>query len=326
MTKRLLSSAAEAFGDLDGLVDGHDRRDVVPVQHLVDGQPQDVAVHDGEAAQFVVLGVAGDALVGLGAVVEHALDQRQREIADRPGRGTQIPELGGAGHAGALVEITEDEELHGRLAAFTTFTHGNERKKEGYSRNWAMRVGDGDGGAGRLDAAAVFGVQAADLRLRLVLAGEHLVDDRECAWPGRFAAGRRSRLRPMNSAWSVSPWRMTPEREDGVDLVVRLGGEFLHDDGNLERPRHLVEDEPGVGDQAHQFLGRVIDEALDVDSGLYWLATSAKVRRAPPSTRGPPTLSLASPPIVHRYRPTPQGAWRRKYAPASTDDSAPHDA
>ena len=54
---------AETFGDFDGLVDRHDGRNVGPEEHLVDGQPQDVAVHNGQASQLVVLGVADDALV-----------------------------------------------------------------------------------------------------------------------------------------------------------------------------------------------------------------------------------------------------------------------
>ena len=252
LTNRLLSSVPKRLAiSMASLMDTTGGMSCA-VQHLVDRQPQDVAVHDGQAAQFVVLGVAGDALVGLGAVLRARLRPAlQREIADRLARRTQVPELGGGGRSRALVEIAVDEELHGRLAAFTTFTHGNERGNGDYSRNCASRCGDADGGARGLDAAVVLRVEATHPRLLLVLAGEHLVDDRD-------ARGERDLLEGIGDGagdeFGVVGLALEDDaqRDDDIDFVVGLGGEFLHDDGNLERARA-----PGGGSAARWAPARI---------------------------------------------------------------------
>src|ERR1700722_3844857 len=45
------------FGDVHRLVDAHDGRDVLAVEHLVDRQAHDVAVHRGDAVKIPVFGV-----------------------------------------------------------------------------------------------------------------------------------------------------------------------------------------------------------------------------------------------------------------------------
>ena len=42
---------AKGLGKLHGLIDGHGHRDVVLLDHLVEGKAQDVAVHDGHAEE-----------------------------------------------------------------------------------------------------------------------------------------------------------------------------------------------------------------------------------------------------------------------------------
>ena len=42
------------------------------------------------------------------------------------------------------------------------------------------------------------------------------------------------------------------------------GGEFLHNDGNLERAGNLMQQKPGVRYYAHQFDGGVVNQRLHV--------------------------------------------------------------
>src|SRR6266540_1006332 len=55
---------AELFGDVHRFVDAHHRGDIVPMQHLIDRQAENVAVHGGDARQLPVLAVFADERFG----------------------------------------------------------------------------------------------------------------------------------------------------------------------------------------------------------------------------------------------------------------------
>src|SRR3954453_7316678 len=66
---------AELLGQLDGFVEHHELGGVPLVEHLEDGQAQDVAVHRRHALQPPVVGLAADQVVDPLAVVHRAADE-----------------------------------------------------------------------------------------------------------------------------------------------------------------------------------------------------------------------------------------------------------
>src|SRR5882724_7741767 len=138
----------EFFGDVHGLIDADDGRDVVAVEHFVNGEAEDVAVHGGDAAEFPVLGVLGDAGVGFIAEFQDAADQGVGEEADGGFLGGGFGQFdllapGGAalfaGDGGGLLRVPElvqgvvqlfgriqvvlKQKLHGAFARLTSLAH-----------------------------------------------------------------------------------------------------------------------------------------------------------------------------------------------------------
>jgi hypothetical protein len=61
------------FGDVHRLVDADHRRDIVAMEHFVNGQAHDIAIHGRDAVEVPVLGVLLDVFVNRVAVLQHAL-------------------------------------------------------------------------------------------------------------------------------------------------------------------------------------------------------------------------------------------------------------
>ena len=70
--------ATESFCQLDCFVNRDDWRDIVAIQHLVNRQPQDIAIDRRDTAKFVILAVAPDAFVDFRKMHDHPFDKRLR--------------------------------------------------------------------------------------------------------------------------------------------------------------------------------------------------------------------------------------------------------
>src|SRR3974390_2921194 len=66
----------EFLRNVHRFVNADDGWDVLAMEHFIDGQSHDVAVHSGNAVEFPVLRMRLDALVDRVAVLEYATDQR----------------------------------------------------------------------------------------------------------------------------------------------------------------------------------------------------------------------------------------------------------
>jgi hypothetical protein len=95
------------------------------MEHLVDGEAQDVAVDCGEALQFVVLGVLAEFYVDTRGVFEQAANQAFTESACRRAKTPECVEILEIRDAGAASLIALVEKLDGCLAAFTSYAHDN---------------------------------------------------------------------------------------------------------------------------------------------------------------------------------------------------------
>ena len=116
--------AAKSFCQLDPFVDRDDRRDVVAIKHLVDREPEDIAIHRGDAPEFVILTVTPDAFVDLREMRDHSFDERLRKLAHaRLGR-AKFPEIIDLLRAFAALEIAPEMILDCCFARAPTFTHG----------------------------------------------------------------------------------------------------------------------------------------------------------------------------------------------------------
>src|SRR5437016_10325967 len=66
----------EFFGDIDGLIDADDWRNIIAMQHFIDGEPQDVAVHSRDARQVPVDRMFFDQAIDFVAMFESAANER----------------------------------------------------------------------------------------------------------------------------------------------------------------------------------------------------------------------------------------------------------
>jgi len=64
------------FGNIDRLIDADHGRDVLAVEHFVNGEPENVAVHCGHAMKLPVLRVLFDVLVDFVPMLDGAANQR----------------------------------------------------------------------------------------------------------------------------------------------------------------------------------------------------------------------------------------------------------
>jgi hypothetical protein len=75
LMKRFRVVVGELLGEIDRLVDRDDRRDVVAVLHLEDGEPEDGEVDLGDAVELPVVSEGPDVSVDLGHVLDRSMDQ-----------------------------------------------------------------------------------------------------------------------------------------------------------------------------------------------------------------------------------------------------------
>src|SRR5437870_3896333 len=116
--------AAKSFCQLDPFVYRDDWRDIVAIKHLVDREPEDIAIHRGDAPEFVILTVAPDALVDLRKMRHHSFDERLRKLAHaRLGR-AKLPEIVDLLRAFATLEVAPEMILNCRFTGPSPFTHG----------------------------------------------------------------------------------------------------------------------------------------------------------------------------------------------------------
>src|SRR5882762_1373827 len=65
----------EFFRNIDCFVDADDRRNVIPMKHFEDGQPQNIAIDRGNAMKIPILCVLLDQLIGFGPVLQCPFDE-----------------------------------------------------------------------------------------------------------------------------------------------------------------------------------------------------------------------------------------------------------
>ena len=107
----------------DRFVDRDNWGNIVAIKHLVDCEPEDIAIHRGDAPEFVILTVAPNALVDLREMRHHSFDERLRKLAHaRLGR-TKLPEIVDLLRSFATLEVAPEMILDCRFAGAATFTH-----------------------------------------------------------------------------------------------------------------------------------------------------------------------------------------------------------
>src|SRR6266480_2746821 len=117
--------AAKSFCQFNRFVDGNDRRNVVAIEHLVNGKTEDVSIDRGNAVQIIIFEITFDLLVNLRQVRNHSFDQRLGKFAHVRFHRTKIPKIVDPFGSFAVLEIAPEVILDGRFARASPFAHIN---------------------------------------------------------------------------------------------------------------------------------------------------------------------------------------------------------
>jgi len=154
------------FGNVDRLIDAHDRGNIVAMEHFVNGQTQDIPVHGGDTVKFPVFRVLFDKFIGLIPMLQGAFDERLGKHADgslihaRRGQFKRFTPVGRAfflrDGCSALrlpklierlvqfqswIQVVLKQELDGALARLTSFAHNEKSASKRVTRKENSRTG-----------------------------------------------------------------------------------------------------------------------------------------------------------------------------------------
>src|SRR5882724_6799960 len=119
--ERTRFACGKLLRDVDGFIDANHGRDIVPKQHLVHGQPEDIAVNGGDARQIPIVRVFRDPFIDGHPTLDHAMDKLLAEFATVfADFRLRLPEEWQSLLQRSATEIKLIKELHSQLAGDTT--------------------------------------------------------------------------------------------------------------------------------------------------------------------------------------------------------------
>jgi len=115
--------ATESLGQFDCFVDRNDRWYVVAIEHFVNREPKDIAIHCRDSMKLVIVAVLSDPIIDFGQMADHAVDQRLRKLAYARRGGAKLPELIHTFRSAISMQIAPEMKLNRCLAGHSPFPH-----------------------------------------------------------------------------------------------------------------------------------------------------------------------------------------------------------